>query len=349
VSTLACDEPLSLSQLPIDRVVRIAGPSEEQLAVSLDPLPEGAPVVIRYRVAAAPLSALAVVEDILDRLEVVARELFPAWLPEAEAISTGSDFDRRVVRQLARRMASATEHFGPFLADVAEAALSGRAVVHRFEPELRARGLARIIGDAYGRTGVVLLVGPADGLAEDEQRRVAVACEWLTDHGDFGVWLTGDALPVVDRFSAYLVPVPAAIEAASPEDTERRPVIEYPALAGRPHPGSEIEQELARLLDRCEWAAGRIWNFNYERHSLAPRIRVDLVWQTERVVVEIDGPEHRDRANYAADRRRDNLLLLDGFAVLRFTNEDVAHDPQWVLATIEQLLTMKRNDEGKLS
>jgi very-short-patch-repair endonuclease len=78
-------------------------------------------------------------------------------------------------------------------------------------------------------------------------------------------------------------------------------------------------------------------------------MRVDLMWQTERVVVEIDGPEHRDRANYAADRRRDNLLLLDGFAVLRFTNEDVAHDPQWVLATIEQLLTMKRNDEGKLS
>ncbi len=224
MSTLACGEPLSLSQLPIDRVVRIAGPSDEQLAVSLDPLPEGAPVVIRYRVPAAPLSALAVVEDILDRLEVVARELFPAWLPEAGAISTGSDFDRRVVRQLARRMASATEHFGPFLADVAEAALSGRAVVHRFEPETRACGLARIVRDAYDRAGVVLLVGPADGLAEDEQRRVAVACEWLTDHGDFGVWLTGDALPVVDRFSTYLVPVPAAVEASSPEDTERRPV-----------------------------------------------------------------------------------------------------------------------------
>ncbi len=104
---------------------------------------------------------------------------------------------------------------------------------------------------------------------------------------------------------------------------------------------------MARLLDHCEWAAGRVWNFNYEPHYLAPPIRVDLMWQTERLVVEIDGPEHRERTKYAADRRRDNGLLLDGFAVLRFTNEDVADDPQRVLATIETLLAKKRSDEGK--
>jgi very-short-patch-repair endonuclease len=345
VSTVACGEPLSLSDVPTDRVVRIAGRSAEQLMVSLDPLPEGAPVVIRYRVPARD-SPLAVVDDVLDRLEVVARELFPAWLPDAGVIDTSSDFDRRVVRELARRMAATTEHFGPFVADVAEAALSGREAVRRFEPETRARGLARIIRDAYGRAGVVLLVGPADGLAESEQRRVAVACEWLTDHGGFGVWLTDDALAVVDRFSTFLMPFSAHLDESSDEDTESLPVIEYPALAGLPR--SDVERTLARLLDRCEWAVGREWNFEYEPHLLAQRIRVDLMWQTERIVVEIDGPEHRLRNNYAADRRRDNGLLLDGFVVLRFTNEDVADDPGRVLATIESLLAKKRSDEGKL-
>ncbi len=33
----------------------------------------------------------------------------------------------------------------------------------------------------------------------------------------------------------------------------------------------------------------------------------------------------------------------------RFTNEEIADDPQRVLATIERLLVKKRNDEGKLS
>jgi hypothetical protein len=35
------------------------------------------------------------------------------------------------------------------------------------------------------------------------------------------------------------------------------PVVEYPALAGVPHPASACEQTLERTLARCEWAAGR--------------------------------------------------------------------------------------------
>jgi very-short-patch-repair endonuclease len=330
-------------------VVRIAGPSEEQLVVGLDPLPDGAPVVIRYRVPLTPDSPLAVVDDVLNRLEVVARELFPAWLPDAGVVSTSSDFDRRVVRQLAQRMAATTEHFGPFLADVAEAALSGCAVTRRFEPETRARGLARIIRNAYGRAGVVLLVGPGDGLSEEEQQRVAVACEWLAGHGGFGVWLIGEALPVVDRFSTWLLAVPDYVEELAPSgDVHVPPAIEYPAVAGRPHPASISEQTLERCLARCDWALGRTWNQVHAGHSLVPPIRVDLMWLDERCVVEIDGPDHRGVLKYADDRRRDNGLVLDGFAVLRFTNDEIVDDPQRVLAVIERLLASKRR-EGNLA
>ena len=90
------------------------------------------------------------------------------------------------------------------------------------------------------------------------------------------------------------------------------------------------------------------WNQEYASHSLAPPIRIDLMWPAERCVVEIDGSDHRGILKYAADRRRDNGLMLDGFAVLRFTNEEIVDDPHRVLAVIESLLVKKRHDEGNL-
>jgi Protein of unknown function (DUF559) len=298
---------------------------------------------------ACPVSPLAVVDDALDRLEAVARELFPAWLPEADVITTSSDFDRSVARQLARRMASTTEHFGPFLADVAEAALSGRDVARRYDPETRARGLARIIGDAYARTGVVLHVALDEGLSDEEQRRVASACEWLVAHAAFGVWLTDGALPAVDRVPTWHLAVPAFVERmAPPEHAHVAPTIEYPPVAGRPHPASIAEQTRERCLAACEWAVGRLWNQVHASHSLLPPIRVDLMWPDERCVVELDGPDHRGVLKYAEDRRRDNGLVLDGFAVLRFTNDEIADDPQRVVGTIERPLAKKRQDGGKV-
>jgi very-short-patch-repair endonuclease len=351
VSSVACGEPLSLTHIPSGRVVRLAGPTEEQLAVSLDPLPVGAPVVLRCRIPPALSTPHEVVDDVLGRLESVAVDLFPAWLPDAEAIATSSDFDRRVVRELAHRAAADTEHFGPFLAELAEAALRGRAPDRRFAPEVRARGLARIIAESYARQGVVLLVGPFEGSpSEHAQRRVTVACEWLADHGGIGVWLTDGVLPLVDRYPTWQLSLPDFVDAmAADVSLEAGPPLDYPALLGRPHPASVAEQTLERSLARCEWASGRVWNQLHASHSLAPPIRVDLMWPDERCVVEIDGPDHRGSLKYAADRRRDNGLTLDGYAVLRFTNDEIGDDPERVLAVIERLLVTKRHDEGNLA
>jgi very-short-patch-repair endonuclease len=345
-----CGEPLSLAHIPVDRVVRLVGLTDEQLAVGLDPLPDGSPVVIRYRVPFPCASTHDVVDDVLAKLEAIAMELFPAWLSSADVIDTGSDFDRRVVRELAHRRAAESAHFGPFLADMAEAALRGCAPDRRFGPEVRAKGLARIITDSYRRDGVVLRVGPADGSStEDDQRRAAVAFEWLVNPGDIGVWLTACALPLVDRYVTWRLSVPGFLEALSrDENAETPPPVDYPALAGRPHPASAAEQALERRLSRCEWATGRSWNQEYASGSLAPPIRVDLMWAAERCVVEIDGSDHRGILKYAADRRRDNGLMLDGFAVLRFTNEEIVDDPHRVLTVIESLLAKKRHDEGNL-
>lgn len=347
MSAVTCGEPLSLSQIPADRVVRLAGLTDEQLAVSLDPLPACVPVVIRCRFPGSP-SPSGFVDDALDRLELVALDLFPAWLPDAQAITASSDFDRRVVRQLAQGHAADSEHFGPFLADLAEAAVRGATPDRRFGPEVRASGLARIIAESYRRTGVVLLVGPAERAScEEEQRHVALACEWLVNHGAIGVWLTPGALPLVDRYPTWQLSAPGFVAAMSTKlPAELPPELDYPALAGRPHPASAAEQTLERFLAQCDWAVGRTWNQEYASHALAPPIRVDLMWSEERCVVELDGPDHRGSLKYAADRRRDNGLTLDGFAVLRFTNDEISDDPRRVLDLIERLLATKRNCEG---
>jgi very-short-patch-repair endonuclease len=69
----------------------------------------------------------------------------------------------------------------------------------------------------------------------------------------------------------------------------------------------------------------------------------------ERLVVEIDGPEHRDPVRFEADRRRDLRLTLDGYTVVRFTNDYLTDDLGRVVAQIEQLVSSRRNDlaEGR--
>jgi very-short-patch-repair endonuclease len=347
MSSVAHRQPAPFSALPRRGVCHLSGVTSDQLSILLDPLPPGAPVVIRYRMQAAP-SPTAVIDDVLGRLTQVAVELFPAWLPDGDGVESGGvNLDRAVVRMLAQQHAANSEHFAPFLISVADSAVDGRMETRRFPAEVQALGLARILAAAYQRDAVVLLVTSGD-LVLDQQRSAATAYEWLSNHGRFGVWLADEALPAIDRFPMVTAGLAeSGTELTPPDDGSWSPtVVEYPAPIGKPHPGSAAEQSLERHLAKCKWASGRMWNTLRRGHPLAPPIRVDLMWEDERCVVEIDGADHRAAGKYADDRRRDNVLVLDAFAVLRFTNEEVIDDPQRVLGTIEKLLTSRRQLKG---
>jgi very-short-patch-repair endonuclease len=57
------------------------------------------------------------------------------------------------------------------------------------------------------------------------------------------------------------------------------------------------------------------------------------------LVVETDGFEHHSgRAEYRKDRERSNALAVRGYTLLRFTYEDVAARPWWVLAQVQAVL-----------
>ena len=58
---------------------------------------------------------------------------------------------------------------------------------------------------------------------------------------------------------------------------------------------------------------------------------------TPRIVIEADSFEwHGDRAGSCSGRPALHLLVADGWTVLRFTWEDVMHDPDWVRAVLRR-------------
>jgi very-short-patch-repair endonuclease len=68
-------------------------------------------------------------------------------------------------------------------------------------------------------------------------------------------------------------------------------------------------------------------------------MQCDFVWYGERLVVEVDAWEtHRTRKAFRSDRRRDRLLRVEGWDVVRVTGYDVEYDPGGVIAEVRMML-----------
>ncbi|MGI5186015.1 endonuclease domain-containing protein [Dactylosporangium sp. CA-152071] len=341
---------------PLSQVSFLDGADPELLAVDLDPLPGGAPAVAQFRPGGALTDPVAVILAELDR---AAMALFPVWLPGAERLEGPQGHGAAAVRALAAEVAARSRTFGPFLADLAERALRGRSGDQpRFAAEVRAAGLARVFADTYGRDGAALLVHVPAGLDPPAQAALTQAAEWFARHGRFGVWLAGAPLPAVDRIRHVRFALPprlselaaaAALVERHHEPGRPEPMLTFPPLSGRPRSDSTAETALERALAPHAWAAGRRWNHTYEGHLLGQLYRLDLFWPDDGVVVEVDGPEHRQPPRFADDRQRDVHLQLLGHDVLRFTNDQVLADVGAVVAKLRQLLNLRRSVKERIA
>jgi very-short-patch-repair endonuclease len=365
---------------PGRHVSYLSGAAPELLRLALDPLPVAAPAIIQFRPARGGRIGDQI-EILLSELDRVAIELFPHWLPGAELLDGPHDLGIQAVRALARDAAGRSQNFGPFLADLAvrglrgsganSPRLGGGARLHgevRFPAEVRAPGLSRVIASAYGRESTVLLIElPPDLSPSDEQNLVAGA-EWLAHHGQFTVWLAGAPLLTVDRLRTVPITMPPYYKQLLTEATEAAETVEaaddgdgasadrvelsaisYPPLAGVPRKDSPAECALERALSKHEWAQGRSWNHTFERNLLAKTYRLDLFWAAERLIIEVDGADHRERLKFADDHNRDVRLHLLEYVVLRFTNEQVLADVGTVLFHIKQLLSTRRAESAYIS
>lgn len=64
----------------------------------------------------------------------------------------------------------------------------------------------------------------------------------------------------------------------------------------------------------------------------------DFAWLSARVIVEVDGDSHESDRGRAHDVRRDDFLRKQGFTILRFDNDQVIDNPDYVAISLEKSL-----------
>ena len=74
-------------------------------------------------------------------------------------------------------------------------------------------------------------------------------------------------------------------------------------------------------------------------NTVVETFEVDFHWRAERLVVETDGAAaHLNPRAFEQDRRRDAVLQVKGYRVVRFTWTQVTREPHAVGATLRALL-----------
>jgi very-short-patch-repair endonuclease len=122
-------------------------------------------------------------------------------------------------------------------------------------------------------------------------------------------------------------------------------VLAVPEVVGRPHPLSIVEQKIAKLLGMDKELQSLFVYNQFVAGTSGPKAKVDLLWSEGRVVVELDGDEHR-REKYRADRHRDYELLCAGYLVLRITNAEVLEDATRAIEKIRDVVRIRCASAG---
>ena len=106
---------------------------------------------------------------------------------------------------------------------------------------------------------------------------------------------------------------------------------------------TNAERQLWQILRRKQIAG-----FRFRRQVILSGFIADFVCLEARLVVEVDGATHSTETEIVRDLRRTAVLNREGFAVLRFTNDDVFQNLDGVAETIATKLTelRPRIDEG---
>ena len=109
-------------------------------------------------------------------------------------------------------------------------------------------------------------------------------------------------------------------------------------LDSRDEPWSAAERQLHRLM-RAAGITG--WRANRPLSVGGVTYFPDVRFGRARLLIEVDGREyHSDEEVFQSDRWRQNLLVLDGWCVLRFTWRMLQDRPDEVIAMIRQALAM---------
>jgi len=84
--------------------------------------------------------------------------------------------------------------------------------------------------------------------------------------------------------------------------------------------------------------AGRFQGRKFRRQVPLGRYVVDFLCEEARLIVEVDGGQHAEQVE--RDSARTQWLRAQGYAVIRFWNNDVLENVEGVLATLSPAITL---------
>ena len=129
-------------------------------------------------------------------------------------------------------------------------------------------------------------------------------------------------------------------------DSNVEPIVSVSAVQGKPAKNSEAEQSLYTALT-ADHELQSLFSYNQKVTTITGQVpRVDVLWASGKLVIEIDGQEHRGPKAFGQDRRRDYELWLAGYAVIRFMDSDVLHHTTGVVERIRAAVRHLR-ERGK--
>lgn len=118
----------------------------------------------------------------------------------------------------------------------------------------------------------------------------------------------------------------------APGARQLRRIVALLATGARSH----AEQEIVRLLVAAGFADFRL---NHPVHVGGRLFLLDIAFPEVMLAIEVDGRAfHSDATAFQADRTRQNLLVSEGWRVLRFTWHDITQRPDHVLRQVAEQL-----------
>lgn len=299
-------------------------------------LNETEPSADARRVLFTPLSPSHTAEALVDALAAfladMALRLWPTWFTDVSFAGYRDDTLGRLGADAI--LDRAVEEVPGVLRQWARLAV--RRTLTGRSPRLAGVPLATELAQlalAISRTGLVLVVDASQAVIHGEA--LVRALEWAAQASCIPIVALFQELPPstppFDRllYGAQVVAVDDENAIPLDNDPATTALDSEPWLApvrGMPHPMSDIEQRLARMLD----ADAELSSLFYFNHSVetkrGSRYCVDLVWPEGRLAVELDGYDHAVRRKFIDDRHRDYELTLTGFTVLRLANDEILQD-----------------------
>jgi very-short-patch-repair endonuclease len=303
-----------------------------------------------------------IIDAAIDQLAEAATHLWPIWFGGEDFSELGNSALSH--QYLTIKLASLRQRFPSLSAGWAETAI--RQVLHDRSPrvpEAPAEMEWSQLCHAVNPNGLIAVVTLEES-SPQSALPVVHAFEWLATNGNVAIAVLCRKLPPreppFDRLMYGAQSVrpeilsPTQVEAASEvvgSESFDVPSVSLllPPVHGRPHPQSAIEQRLSKMIEAdADLMSKFVFNARVEDVSLKSP-KVDLLWAEGRLVIELDGDEHRGRRAYRDDRHRDYELLCAGYAVVRIPNDEIVEDFARALEKIRSVVRLRGLSNGGMT